>query len=678
MSDKSPISSIGMRTRYFRKIKFGKPPISSHDRFSLAVELAEKGGNDNCQMALMLFDHGEDRNDARWLNLLGDLYQLYTPIRNTVYSTSIYEKAYKCGSRDRIDFLFHIYIYGGEGIEQDLEAAYNYLTQDTDRSYDGLRRHNTMLTQMLKSSNINCARTASENPRTSIVLDRVLEFDVSNITFPQTESTLQENIIRNLRLFARVLCDKQGSEDLAKVEKIYDFIFNLPNVSHTNEYSMAVRSSLAFAIIHDYEDEVVNSYTDIPFYSTCECDECQKSNAELVEYCSNFMETEQHIEAITFWRPLFSEEINPEKCFGHFEVRQVTYEHLVILKIISNIASWENWQFAREWNALESFCALKYNNLNPLSILSSTFEYGPFYNRLNQHGHPIIGSYEAVNYAGKEGTKFLTSGRNYFEGLEAKQGESINFRFTEGDINLITDEDIDTVLALAFSSSEFQWASIDVPSSQAASFFRMREKNTTPYWLLYTDFGRTLYATDVLAGELSWNFNELEFLNESLYVSKTFNKIASKLRSVENKYMEISASRAINVNPKSVSLQSSFKGDTFSVAVNAVKMGIDGTYVLKGGKIAHKNNPAYIHPQRTKILTEHYNELAFIIPAYERLRQLVAMQYVLKELIDHGYKPPLEIKQRAEEAQKRYIQRARSRKKDNYAFYLPCNSSLIR
>ena len=675
-------TSAQKRAEYFEKMELGEPPVSSEDRLDLATRLANDRQPPDYQTAFMLFDPELDSENAQWLSLMGPSYWSFDTEESKQYATFIIEKAVSLGSRKHVLFLCSMFLYGDVFIEKNLNKACAYfdkLSNDKNTLVLGC----DLMQEVVEREDLNTGEKKVNSPAIVKILNRMLEVNLASLNIDYNYEELDESV-KFLTQLAREFLDRDNPDDRVKAKGIYNFISAIKK-QETREIRVAKRSMIALSVFNgDEYSEVKHLPQKKVFYKACFCHSCKKDNKQFYQYLRR-TKNETDSKALSVLDPYFSSNADPDELYEYFDVNGVNDSELELVKVIANIAMWEGWSTYSSWDAVRDFCLLKNKELNADVVVAKTFEYGPFYNRLGKNGLPIMGLYEGINYSDPSKSGTLGAGRGFFNGLEAVQNAGINFKFKDTDVALITEEDIEVVLALGFASSTFQWPSIDVPSANSSlGLSEFREKITDPSWLLQTDFGRTLYTTDVLAGELSWGYNGFVNLKSDVLPSvKAYKSLKHQLSSVDG-MNPIGIGKnfvpLVNVNPKKVSLTFNNIGSKFIVGVNHVKMSVDGGYRDKGktGAWSYLNDEKYEHPQRTRILTESYNDVAFLIPAFERLRQLTAMTYAVNELKKRNFKPSSQLVKRAKDAEAKFKAREKQNREDKYALYLPVNPKLIR
>lgn len=174
----------------------------------------------------------------------------------------------------------------------------------------------------------------------------------------------------------------------------------------------------------------------------------------------------------------------------------------------------------RLWVLLNNFTkALLF--LSPHGVMSgdfihSTYDHGPSYNILDERGIPVPGAYVApgdriyVSAENDYGAYVPNPGIVSISGITGHPDGTISFSTVAmGDRPaLLVPEDFNVVLTLVFAEATVPKFSLnrnfrDEPTPNRL-IDAINHKWYNPEWLRHTDFGRTMYATDMFMGDLAW------------------------------------------------------------------------------------------------------------------------------------------------------------------------------
>ncbi|MFY9288786.1 MAG: hypothetical protein WAO98_09835, partial [Alphaproteobacteria bacterium] len=250
------------------------------------------------------------------------------------------------------------------------------------------------------------------------------------------------------------------------------------------------------------------------------------------------------------------------------------------------------------------------------------------------------------------------SGVGLYRGLITTQDGYIHFKCTQsGDKpGLLFQEDFDIAMLLAFADEEkviwpyFSMENADKNLTDGHEVFRTKEFG--PEWMGYTDFGRTMYITDLLSGALAWNPQSFP-LEEAQTEAQ-----AERNEQIRNflRYLNWTGGRTARSTSSRVMLRAEHihieglqpiivkKQKVWDLQVKAVKMRVDGSYMLKRtngeeNRLVALNDATYKQGAITQKLTDNYDYIASIIPVFERARQLMGLFYSLAELQKAGFRP---------------------------------------
>ncbi len=413
----------------------------------------------------------------------------------------------------------------------------------------------------------------------------------------------------------------------------------------------------------------------------CGCADCQGSlkslNSALDSGKSDTFKKSQMI-----IKRVIDEKIDIEEAYDITSKLGITESLNNMLRILKHRAKRFDTEDYDYWHHLSVYVDVRGKNQDPNQVIENTFNYGPSYNAIGKNALPIAGELWSAFHGGENDASIINPGYGFIEQVIGDASGDVKFKFKKSPNALVFDDDLDILLVLSFCYKNHVFPSIDVPSADSLNLGSIREKKTEPQWLINTDLGRTLYATDVFAGELSWGMEEFDTVDENNGSNvSTFNKLRELILGCEGENPEgLGYSPVVNVNPKKVSLSKPTvkkvaNGSETSIDVFGLSFGVDGGFSksksIRGTQWKYRNSDKYLHTKRTKILTEHYNEVAMVFPVYERLRQLMSISYALKELRKSGFAPSEKMMARLNQRKAHFEEKTKKVGGIEYAMYLP-------
>ncbi len=211
---------------------------------------------------------------------------------------------------------------------------------------------------------------------------------------------------------------------------------------------------------------------------------------------------------------------------------------------------------------------------------------------------------------------------------------------------VLQQEDFDVAMALAFSSADGPiWPDFSLDTLRDKPFtppLACEFKHWNPSWLSETELGRTLYATDYWAGAM---IDKGRAVFESPYSS--MNPYAAwlldTLKSIGN---PSGPSVRIFLHPSKVMWEWYQQEDgSLSCSLSRVEMAISAVDQIvgpNGETIDGNKGPNDLNTaggRKARFLTEHYDMIAQLWPAFERARQLMGLIYSINRLREYGYVP---------------------------------------
>jgi hypothetical protein len=355
--------------------------------------------------------------------------------------------------------------------------------------------------------------------------------------------------------------------------------------------------------------------------------------------------------------------------------------HPKILEFVSSLAARENWRTKDEWHDVWKEAAAQANGIDLSQVWKSTLITGPRYNKIGDNSLPILGAWEkaSIDMPASErdretiGSYVPAAGIRSFNGLRGINSGSIEWdlSFDPSLPAMLIPEDFDVCLALVFGARDGR---IVMPSLSIEKLNARGMKDDTgvicykewsPEWLAHTDFGRTLYVTDYLIGQACWGPENFQIGNEDNGVSQQFQLFATAF--VEDicrtgGYQGDGGSLRVMLKPEHMKLNvCSFvvgRDKVWEISVEEAKMRVDGSYILeKDGtenRLVALNDTTFTQGRKVQKLTDRYNDVATLMPVFERARQMSALLYSLVKLKEEGFKPSHELDQYAYQVLKKF------------------------
>ena len=284
--------------------------------------------------------------------------------------------------------------------------------------------------------------------------------------------------------------------------------------------------------------------------------------------------------------------------------------------------------------------------VTPEQLVQATFDFGPFYNRKNDKGFPIPGAYAADTPSLHDAMP--TEGYGRFLGFKTTASGEIDFRFESPNngMALITQEDIDVALALAFVGTKPIKPSFSLDEASKYPYF-VSQKQWEPEWVGYSAFGKTLYATDYWLGAIcvyNTGFAGKDDIDSRF--TSTARELFDQMRPLDGN---------VNLQLRPMEIQRSWTAgerNEHECVIQKITMGItserwepkpDGCSDWSGKESGH-----------SKIFNAHYEDIATMWPIYERQRQLMGLLYGLSELRSRGFEPSPSLMTRIKGVQEAY------------------------
>lgn len=352
-------------------------------------------------------------------------------------------------------------------------------------------------------------------------------------------------------------------------------------------------------------------------------------------------------------RDLLTQVYREERSFEHFEhaIREGVIEPTEALNswlwVAATLAKMEGSPDTHSWFAAWQTLQLKRRGVSDEAFKASNEDLGRTFNVLSEASRPIPGLFlkpPALKEAGWRNigkVDGLSNGSVVVQEAPTAAGPVVVFP-----------EDLDVAMALVFGRpNETLWPSISIEPLDLLTAERERwsfnRKEWTPPWLGHTGWGKTLYAVDKWLGRMRWGWawpedceiapQDKELVEE---LDETF-RLAGGRRDgmwsrvmLETKWVNQTVTRS----------KTFFSGETFTCTVHGVRMAVLGADCVdledgSSDRSMNVNNNAYAAGRIANILTDRYDDVARLFPAYERARQLSALLYALVGLKEAGFTP---------------------------------------
>lgn len=335
--------------------------------------------------------------------------------------------------------------------------------------------------------------------------------------------------------------------------------------------------------------------------------------------------------------------------------------------VCDQLAQQENWYLTPWVNQEFRQANLNYLQLDDVEVRKSALMMGPFYNPIDpQNGLPILGQYLPASSSNEEvlrckltyGAYVPQPGIIKLKSVHGEADGSISFQYDRSPTApaMLLDEDFHVVMALAFGSPKAPiWPTLSLEKQYKGllddEYEMFKAKIWDPVWLGHTDFGKTLYIVDRLTGQMTWspksytvslpeNSFDPEFpayvkgLLEDLRFTGGADRLAQgKIINVSPEHIPVPIVKKIHPNGK----------ETWSIEITDIKMRVNGSYVRKINGVEDRsvswNDTQFAQGRLTQRLTDHYNDIALMMPVFERARQLMALLYSVMELREKGFIP---------------------------------------
>ncbi|MFA5957062.1 hypothetical protein [Hyphomicrobium sp.] len=652
----------GSKEKYFSQFGFAPVPTSSEDRKALADEIARHIFNtddpDNLHEAIfMLFDPASDRFDDSWMHAIASVYDreagtLFKPeIPNQLYTYSAFEHEGWLGACAAL-YMGRRYL-SGDARPVNPEIAAKWLEIAVSKGHPAAKE----LLWHIHSRDERYG-TSGEEAFTAEINELLANEKAPPVLHQYT-----------INLLAR------GANPEAQQEAMANFQYTAEGYSPyklTSMWHLAVRAMLGIGTPQDLEPlrRYLTLLPDVDAATSGTSTELANTKKELTDIL-NAASTpaladayKSAAAAICQWYTQDSNELlhSLKKKTPVSEQRPLRD----ILWLASNLASAEGWDIGDAVSRSIGQLRLDQAGISVKELEYSALLMGPRYNGIGSNGLPLLGPLEepsptldhAMKQMAETGSYVPAPGVGIYLGLETTPDGQIRFNCAHSGNRpaLLSAEDFDIAMILAFADEKrIIWPSLSMEETgmeltDGHEVFRYKE--FSPAWMGNTDFGRTMYITDVLAGALAWNAHKFpralaenpdhvrhidaisSFLQDLVWTGGRHAKSTSKRVMMRTEHVQVDGQAPRIENGTKL----------WNINVQAVKMRVDGSYILKrtSGEenlLVALNDATYAHGARVQKITDNYDYIAGIMPIFERARQMMGLFYSLTELRKAGFQP---------------------------------------
>lgn len=347
---------------------------------------------------------------------------------------------------------------------------------------------------------------------------------------------------------------------------------------------------------------------------------------------------------------------------------------LHLLKIMDGFSIGEEWPQQDFWQSLYEDLCLTEAGLPLEDIERSTLLMGPRYNPTAPNGFPVAYLHEGPSRKRKPPQKpdngFVpAAGTIALDSLTGWQDGTVSYDCSTDRTKpaYLLEEDFKVCAALVFGGQHpinpgLSVEKDSIPTHQNIEFFLQR-KVWDPKWLGHTDFGRTLYYTDILAGEVCWSSKWLYMpevtkkgrVYTQQYTNSRVSSFFNELSRMDATYQDPTMQTRIMLRPEVMDftlarINDQRLGQGIKLEPSVTRMRIDGAY--KREKVDGSedrevalNDTRYLQGKRCQYMTDHYNELCRAFPVFERARQIMILYHAFLRL-SQAWSPNADLKAR--------------------------------
>lgn len=346
----------------------------------------------------------------------------------------------------------------------------------------------------------------------------------------------------------------------------------------------------------------------------------------------------------------------------------ITEPLLSTLWAASQLVENEGWKHDPGYRDVAQYLLKKELGLDDDTLFKSRLLMGPLYNALNEYGFPAMGCL----YNASTSLEQIAADRSQYgayvplpgvlalTGLHTTKDGTIEFDCIQSHTQpaMLVQEDFDVCLSLIFGKAAkpimpslgLEPLRITPIKDELAS--GISKKVWDPAWLGHTDFGKTLMIADYYIGTVVWNYAYLSLIQphdeESSKLHDRGQNLIDGLFSLGGRNGEGQSGRVMlhpAVMKFSVERKKPFVSrEIISLKLRKAQMMVDGSYWARHpdgteDRAVALNDPAFKHGKAAKYITDRYNNVAGLIPTFERARQMMILLHGLDALRKTGWRP---------------------------------------
>lgn len=310
------------------------------------------------------------------------------------------------------------------------------------------------------------------------------------------------------------------------------------------------------------------------------------------------------------------------------------------------------------------------HDISKYALRKATQDTGPRYNPISDEGLPILGVWERASHTTINPTESKTAyvppaGIQSLDAIRTDNQGTIHFETTQ-DEHLpakLLPEDFKVIMALIFGDPEkphfpiFDLPFADLYPSRAEN--RLHIKRFDPAWLCHTALGKSLYAADVLIGQLAFMPLKMPVGTTNQTITKETPDLAKTFLTQLHYTSGIASGangRRVMLIPENtkceISRQKENKGKTcFRIENIQTRIRVDGEEnELNKDKPNSSLNDTFFHfPRVTQKLTDRFQAASLYLPLLKRTEELLKLINSLRALRQAGYKPSEQIQKECKE-----------------------------
>lgn len=662
------------------------------------------------EAAFMLFDPHKDQSDGQWLFTIGYIYNhldkneaLFNPKRASVYNT------YNAVILNHAGAQYNLGIDAIRGYEQEtsIETAEFWFNMAYGEGFShpiayerlvGLRIAHPDYYLSIYEKNLGYSFPFDKHfdvdpqldaaTKLETVINKALHFNSDR--FYWASYMLRSRIERGLKQGVEHI----STDTLVSRDRYDEWLIEERGInSQDTEFENAcIRSVLPYLPYADENEAEIRHYLEkVPSY-----DNVRNNNGvsfsllakrlldhtkDFKENPSSYQQAAKFVAALVYYRSKGEEDVF-EKAENFISTHRSSATPALINQL--EFCEWQSVTEPEKWGHLALQAQAVSLNQTLQSLQLSALRMGPSYNEIDSKtGLPILGHFlKAAKSSQNAETEFKTKG--YFtppEGIVHLNGIKA---YSDGTFSLdvistpqgsgipahILPEDIDVALSLIFglrTDLKQVYLSLEGKDSnriennplQGDIIGSFKYKLWSPEWLGHTHLGRTLYITDALTGALAWSIGAFDIVAEQNTAAPNMHAYAkafiTDLVRTGGRNPEATSLRVMLRPANQIAMAMSRHANYTQIDIKDFRLFIEGNYYLdnKDGMIA-LDDPFFEHGRITQKLTNRFNDVAALLPVFERARQLGMLLYSLKKMRDIGWAPNLRLKTQIDRATKHY------------------------